>query len=74
MTSSKKAIKKKPQGKAKRKLSPYILFSMEKRDSVIKEFGFEKRQIGEIGKKLGEMWKATSDSEKEQYKAKAAAL
>jgi hypothetical protein len=72
--TARKAIQKEEAAPTKRRLSAYIIFSQEKRESVIKEFGFNKSQIGPIAKKLGEMWKASSQSEKEAYKAKAATL
>ncbi len=58
---------------AKRGPSSFIVFANEHRERVIEEFGFQKKQIGDIGKKLGEMWQKLSEKEKEVYKAKALA-
>lgn len=66
---AKKTISK--EDKPKRPLSAYMLFSMENREKVMKEFKFEKKQIGDIAKKLGEQWKKMSDKEKTPYTDKA---
>ena len=71
--SPKKDIAKKatPE-KKKRGPSSFIIFSSEQRPVVIKKFGFEKKDIGPIGKKLGELWGELSEAEKQVYKDKAA--
>jgi len=63
-----KAAKKEiaPQvGKIKRPKTPYIIFTMEARASVISD----KPTItfGEISKELGKRWKAMSDAQKAPY-------
>ena len=58
--------------KIKRPLSAYMIFSGENREKVMKEFKFEKKQIGDIAKKLGEQWKKMGDKEKATYNEKAA--
>jgi hypothetical protein len=50
----------------KKPLSGYLLFSQEKRSEIIKNNPNFK--VTEIAVKLGEMWKALSDEEKEAYK------
>jgi hypothetical protein len=57
--------------KIKRPLSAYMFFSNENREKVMKEFKFEKKQIGDIAKKLGEQWKKMGDKEKHPYEEKA---
>ena len=57
--------------KIKRPLSAYMIFSGENREKVMKEFKFEKKQIGDIAKKLGEQWKKMSEKDKVQYNDKA---
>jgi hypothetical protein len=66
---AKKTIAK--DDKIKRPLSAYMFFSTENRDKVMKDFKFEKKQIGDIAKKLGEQWKKMSDKEKAPYEEKA---
>ena len=67
---TKKAISK--DDKIKRPLSAYLFYSNENRDKVMKQYGFDKKQIGDIAKKLGENWKKMSDKEKAPYNDKAA--
>ena len=57
--------------KLKRPLSAYMFFSTENRDKIMKDFKFEKKQIGDIAKKLGEQWKKMTDKEKAPYEEKA---
>lgn len=57
----------------KRGPSSFIVFANENREKVIADFGFQKKQIADIGRKLGEMWGKLTDQEKEVYKAKALA-
>lgn len=72
MTTSPKAKKTiAKDNKIKRPLSAYILFSTENRDKVMKDFKFEKKQIGDIAKKLGEQWKKMSEKDKAPYNEKA---
>ena len=66
---AKKTISK--DDKIKRPLSAYMFFSTENRDKVMKEFKFEKKQIGDIAKKLGEQWKKMSEKDKAPYTEKA---
>jgi HMG (high mobility group) box len=72
--SPKKVITKEKKEKAKRGPSSFMVFSNEMRPKVIEEFGFEKKEIGNIAKKIGEKWAALSDAQKETYKKKAEAL
>ena len=51
--------------KGKKPLSPYMKFCKEQRPKVIKENS--KLSFGEIGKKLGEMWRGLTDAEKKKY-------
>lgn len=59
----------KKEAKPKRGLSAYMFFCSEKRPEIIKKYPDMK--FGEIGKKLGEMWKNLSDAQKEPFKKKA---
>ncbi len=49
----------------KRKLSGYMKFVKAKRSEVVK--ANPKFTFGQIGKKLGEMWRALSAAEKAKY-------
>jgi HMG (high mobility group) box len=62
------AAKKAPakKGGAKKQLSGFMLFSKEHR-SKIKEDNPE-MSFGQVGKKLGEMWRELTDEEKVAYK------
>jgi hypothetical protein len=72
MTASPKAKKTiAKDNKIKRPLSAYMFFSTENRDKVMKDFKFEKKQIGDIAKKLGEQWKKMSEKDKAPYNEKA---
>eukprot|EP00429_Kryptoperidinium_foliaceum_P090675 CAMPEP_0176188666 /NCGR_PEP_ID=MMETSP0121_2-20121125/3033_1 /TAXON_ID=160619 /ORGANISM="Kryptoperidinium foliaceum, Strain CCMP 1326" /LENGTH=74 /DNA_ID=CAMNT_0017527249 /DNA_START=59 /DNA_END=283 /DNA_ORIENTATION=+ len=64
----KKAGKK--AGGSGKKLSGFMLFSKENRAKVKAEN--PDITFGQTGKKLGEMWRALSDKEKEEYKSKKA--
>lgn len=66
---AKKAIAK--ADKIKRPLSAYMIYSMENRERIMKENKFDKRQIGDIAKKLGEGWKKMTDKDKAPYNDKA---
>jgi hypothetical protein len=68
---TKKAIAK-GENKIKRPLSAYMIYSNENREKVMKQFGFDKKQIGDIAKNLGENWKKMSDKDKTPYNDKAA--
>lgn len=63
------STKEAKEAKPKRGRSPYVFFCTEKRPEVVKKYPDLK--FGEIGKKLGEMWKDLDDSKKEPYKQKA---
>jgi structure-specific recognition protein 1 len=45
--------------------SSFIKFSNEKREEVKRQF--PKATFGELGKRLGKMWRALSDEEKQKY-------
>jgi hypothetical protein len=75
MTGSPKTKKAIAKGdKIKRPLSAFMIFSGENREKVMKQYGFEKKQIGDIAKKIGEQWKKLSDKDKIPYNEKAAKL
>ena len=57
---------KKSGGKSKKPLTGFMLFSQEHRAKVKEEN--PDITFGGVGKKLGEMWRALSDKEKEAYK------
>eukprot|EP00546_Thalassionema_frauenfeldii_P012686 CAMPEP_0178912002 /NCGR_PEP_ID=MMETSP0786-20121207/10015_1 /TAXON_ID=186022 /ORGANISM="Thalassionema frauenfeldii, Strain CCMP 1798" /LENGTH=73 /DNA_ID=CAMNT_0020584525 /DNA_START=94 /DNA_END=315 /DNA_ORIENTATION=- len=61
----KSSSKKEGSGK---KLSGFMLFCKEHRPTVKEENPDMK--FGDIAKKLGEMWRALSDKEKEEYKGR----
>jgi hypothetical protein len=68
---TKKQKKKKDTNAPKRGLSAYMFFANEQRENVRAEnpgIGF-----GQVGKVLGERWKALSDKQRTPYEAKAAA-
>ena len=56
------------EAKPKRGLSAYVFFCRDKRPEVVKKYPDLK--FGEVGKKLGEMWRDLDDSKKEPYKQK----
>lgn len=62
----------KSDDKIKRPLSAYMIYSMENREKVMKDNKFEKKQIGDIAKKLGEGWKKMTEKDKVSYNDKAA--
>lgn len=70
-TEKKKATRKKKDPNApKRSLSAYMFFANENRDIVRAENpGIT---FGEVGRMLGDKWKALSDEDKEPYNSKAA--
>ena len=59
----------KKEGKPKRGLSAYMFFCQEQRPEVAKKH--PEMKFGELGKMLGEMWRALDESKKEPYKQKA---
>jgi len=59
--------KNKQNGGKTRKLSPYMKFAQEVRPNLVKENPELKSDIPGIGRKIGEMWRALSDSEKAKY-------
>jgi hypothetical protein len=61
-----KPAKKEKKEKKPRKLNAYMVFAMEVRESVKKNN--PTASIIEIAKKIGEKWRAMSDSEKAKYK------
>lgn len=52
--------------------SAYIFFVIENRSRVIGENPALKKDIAAVGKRLGEMWRALSDAEKQPYYKMAA--
>ncbi|KAL0634338.1 Non-histone chromosomal protein 6 [Maublancomyces gigas] len=65
------AKKKKDPNAPKRGLSAYMFFANEQRENVRSENpGIA---FGQVGKVLGERWKALSDKQRQPYEAKAAA-
>lgn len=68
-------VGKKKKGKdpnaPKRGLSAYMFFANEQREKVREDNPGIK--FGEVGKLLGEKWKALSDKQRAPYEAKAAA-
>ncbi|KAK3180341.1 Non-histone chromosomal protein 6 [Lecanicillium sp. MT-2017a] len=66
----KKRSKKDPNA-PKRGLSAYMFFANEQRENVREEN--PDATFGEVGKRLGERWKALSDKQRAPYEAKAAA-
>lgn len=69
-----KAIKKEKKGKdgPKRALSAFMIYARDNRMRIIKENGFTPRDIGPIGKKMGELWTKMTDKEKAPYNEMAA--
>ncbi|KAL1607206.1 Non-histone chromosomal protein 6 [Nothophoma quercina] len=63
--------KKKDPNAPKRGLSAYMFFANEQRDKVREDNPGIK--FGEVGKMLGEKWKALSEKQRTPYEAKAAA-
>lgn len=61
-----KKAKKEAKEKKPRKLNAYMVFAMEVRESVKKNH--PTASITDIAKKIGEKWRAMSDSEKAKYK------
>ena len=65
----KKAKKVKDPNAPKRNLSAYFFFMNDQRAKVVK--ANPDMKVTEVGKKLGELWRAMSDSEKVPYNKKA---
>merc|ERR1712146_520139 len=49
----------------KKPLTPFFIFSQEKRSEVVK--AHPEMKLAQIGKKMGEMWQALSQEEKDTY-------
>jgi len=49
----------------KKQLSPYMKFCKETRTTVVKEN--PKLTFGEVGRKMGEIWRDMSEDEKKKY-------
>merc|ERR1712146_84291 len=66
-TASRKSSKKLQKIRMLRKkpLTPFFIFSQEKRSEVVK--AHPEMKLAQIGKKMGEMWQALSQEEKETY-------
>jgi hypothetical protein len=69
--AEKKTRQKKDPNAPKRGLSAYMFFANEQRDNVREENPGV--SFGQVGKILGERWKALSDKQRAPYEAKAAA-
>lgn len=69
-TRGAKKAKKDPNA-PKRGLSAYMFFANEQRPNVIAENA--NISFGQVGKILGERWKALSEKQRQPYEAKAAA-
>jgi hypothetical protein len=69
--AEKKGRAKKDPNAPKRGLSAYMFFANEQRDNVREENPGV--SFGQVGKILGERWKALSDKQRAPYEAKAAA-
>ncbi|KAK6341121.1 Non-histone chromosomal protein 6 [Orbilia brochopaga] len=70
-TTTRTGKKKKDPNAPKRGLSAYMFFANEQRENVRAENpGIA---FGQVGKVLGERWKALSDKQRAPYEAKAAA-
>ena len=59
-------VLQKSAAKGTKKLTGYMLFAKEHRPKVKEEH--PDMTFGETGKKLGEMWRALSDKEKQEFK------
>ena len=62
-----KRAKKEKKAKGTRKLSPYMKFAQEARKKIIAEEPELKSDIIKVGKRIGEMWRGLSESEKAKY-------
>lgn len=68
-SSSKKHLK--DPAAPKRPLSAYMLFAKEKRVEVLEQQPELRSQVKEVAKVLGEMWRAATAAEKQQFAAAA---
>lgn len=59
--------KKEKKAKSTRKLSPYMKFAQKARQEVLSEHPELKSDVIAVGRKIGEKWRALSDSEKASY-------
>ncbi len=59
--------KKEKKAKGTRKLSPYMKFAQKARVEILAEHPELKSDVIAVGKKIGEKWRALSDSEKKSY-------
>lgn len=59
--------KKEKKAKSTRKLSPYMKFAQKARQEVLAEHPELKSDVIAVGRKIGEKWRALSDSEKASY-------
>merc|ERR1712167_472932 len=73
-TNEKQKFRKAPKDKnaPKRPLSSYLLYSNEVRPALIAEMGT--KNIGALGKKIGQMWKTVSEEDKQKYKDQSTKL
>ena len=58
---------------AKRPKNAFMFFSSENREIIMKKLKLTPKDIGPIGKGLGEAWAKMTDAEKKPYVAKAEA-
>lgn len=59
--------KRSKKQKGTRKLSPYMKFAQEARKKIIAEEPELKSDIIKVGRRIGEMWRGLSQSEKAKY-------
>lgn len=71
--STKKPKKTKDPNAPKRPLSSYLLFAAERRAAAINELP-EGHAFGDVGRKLGEAWRALSHQHRAAYAASASRL
>ena len=62
----------KDPGAPKRPLSAYMLFAREKRAEVLQQQPELKSSVKDVARILGEMWRASAATEKQQFAAAAA--
>jgi hypothetical protein len=67
MMGGKRSKKQKQKQKGTRKLSPYMKFAQEARKKIIAEEPELKSDIIKVGRRIGEMWRGLSESEKAKY-------
>lgn len=66
MKADKKEKKEKKEGAVKRPLNAYMKFAQQNRNTVMLQNSTLK--LTEVSSKLGQMWRALSESEKNNYK------